>query len=56
MHAQVMTVSLCNDSAIVNIGMSAIRLSPLSPFNWAMDHGDILAILTQFQTKSNEKK
>ena len=47
---------LCNDSAIVNTGMSAIRLSPLSPFNWAMDHGDILAILTQSQTKSNAKK
>lgn len=56
MHAQVMTVSLCNDSAIVNIGMSAIRLPPLSPFDWAMDHGDILTIITQFQTKSNEKK
>lgn len=33
MQAQVMTVSLCNDSAIVNTGMSAIGLSPLSPFN-----------------------
>ena len=56
MRAQVMTVSLCNDSSIVNTGMSEIRLSPLSPFNWAMDHGDVLAILTQSQTKSNEKK
>lgn len=56
MRAQVMTVSLCNDSSIVNTGMSEIRLSPLSPFNWAMDHGDVLVILTQSQTKSNEKK
>lgn len=56
MRAQVMTVSLCNDSSIANTGMSEIRLSPLSPFNWAMDHGDVLAILTQSQTKSNEKK